>query len=88
MAGLALLARQQIQQRRLELEPGWGWLLGCCISGWLFTSLSPNKDGRYIAPVLALLALLLARGWWELGLWIERRSGARWAALQIGRAHV
>jgi hypothetical protein len=52
---------------------GWGWLLGCALAGWLVTSLSPNKDPRYIAPVLPLLVLLLARGWWVL-LWA---AGAR-----------
>ncbi|MGB7563175.1 MAG: glycosyltransferase family 39 protein [Prochlorococcaceae cyanobacterium] len=61
---------------------GWGWLIGCAISGWLFTTLSPNKDPRYIAPVLPLLVLLLARGWWALLLWI-RASWGRKAALAV-----
>lgn len=64
----------------LEPGPGWGWLIGCALSGWLFTTLSPNKDARYIAPVLPLLVLLLAEGWWRLGLWLRRRGGGRLAA--------
>ena len=79
LSGLALLGWQQRKQWRQPWSPGWAWLLGCAISGWLFTSLSPNKDARYIAPVLPLLTLLLARGWWELGLWIARRRGQPWA---------
>ena len=53
---------------------GWGWVVGCAVAGWLFTSLSPNKDPRYIAPVLPLLVLLLARGWWVL----FQLARARW----------
>ena len=62
------------------LPPGWAWLIGCTLSGWLFTTLSPNKDARYIAPVLPLLVMLLAEGWWRLGLWLRRRGGRRLAA--------
>jgi 4-amino-4-deoxy-L-arabinose transferase-like glycosyltransferase len=81
VGGLGLLA-----WRRQRWEAGWGWLLGAAISGWLCTSLSPNKDPRYIAPVLPLLVLLLARGWWELGCWLARRRNRRWAgaALSLG----
>ncbi len=63
---------------------GWGWLIGCAISGWLFTTLSPNKDPRYIAPVLPLLVLLLARGWWALLLWIRARWGRKAALAVLG----
>ena len=79
LAGLALLGWQQRGRWRQPWPPGWAWVLGCAISGWLFTSLSPNKDARYIAPVLPLLVLLLARGWWELGHWIARQRGQGWA---------
>lgn len=65
---------------RPEPGAGWGWLIGCALSGWLFTTLSPNKDARYFAPVLPLLVLLLAEGWWRLGLWLRRRGGRRLAA--------
>ncbi|HYP03686.1 MAG TPA: 4-amino-4-deoxy-L-arabinose transferase, partial [Cyanobium sp.] len=58
-----------------HLPPGWAWLIGCTLSGWLCTTLSPNKDGRYIAPVLPLVILLLARGWWQIGLGLQGRWG-------------
>ena len=85
-AGLALLGWQQRGRWRQPWPAGWAWLLGVAISGWLCTSLSPNKDERYIAPVLPLLALLLARGWWALGTWIAQRGHGRWAegALALG----
>ena len=57
------------------LPPGWGWLIGCTLAGGLLTTLSPNKDSRYIAPVLPLLLLILARGWWQIGLALQRRWG-------------
>jgi len=67
------------------LPPGWAWLIGCTLAGWICTTLSPNKDARYIAPVLPLLTLLLARGWWQIGLWLQagrvRRGGALGAGL-------
>ncbi|MEB3322619.1 MAG: glycosyltransferase family 39 protein [Synechococcaceae cyanobacterium] len=59
-----------------HLPPGWAWLIGCTISGWACTTLSPNKDLRYIAPVLPLLVLLLARGWWQVGMVLRRRPPA------------
>ena len=33
------------------------------------TNLSPNKDARYIAPLLPPLLISLSRGWWQWGLW-------------------
>jgi 4-amino-4-deoxy-L-arabinose transferase-like glycosyltransferase len=70
------------------LPHGWTWLLGCALSGWLLTTLSPNKDPRYITPVLPLLVILLARAWWEMGLWVRRRWGPSraWALLLAGVA--
>ncbi|MEB3332334.1 MAG: glycosyltransferase family 39 protein [Synechococcaceae cyanobacterium] len=65
---------------------GWPWLVGCIAAGWLLTTLSPNKDARYIAPVLPLLVLLLARGWWQLGLGLQARWGAKPAALALAAA--
>lgn len=67
--GLALTLGRRLrrgrsgQGGRRGLPEGWGWLLGCTISGWLLTTLSPNKDSRYIAPVLPLLILWLSLGW-------------------------
>ena len=51
----------------------WRWLIVTLLAGWLFTSLSPNKGDRYITPLLPPLLLLLARGWWQWGLWANRR---------------
>jgi 4-amino-4-deoxy-L-arabinose transferase-like glycosyltransferase len=69
---------------RLRLAPGWGWLIGCAVSGLLFTGFSPNKDPRYIAPVLPLLLLLLARGWWALIGALRHRWGRRLALTALG----
>ncbi|MFN9547974.1 MAG: tetratricopeptide repeat protein [Cyanobacteriota bacterium] len=79
---------QRLLGARPQLPPGWAWLLGCALSGWLCTTLSPNKDLRYITPVLPLLLILLARAWWELGLWSQRRWGRSraWALLLAGVA--
>ena len=51
----------------------WCWLLISLVAGWVFTGLSPNKDDRYIAPLLPALLLLLTRGWWQWGLWCQQR---------------
>ena len=59
-----------------SLPAGWPWLIGCTLAGLIATTLSPNKDARYIAPVLPLFVLLLARGWW----WIGQQIGRRWGA--------
>lgn len=39
-----------------------GWLLIFVAGAYLFASLNPNKDPRYILPVLPVLTLLVARG--------------------------
>lgn len=75
--------RELLRHPVQTLPAGWPWLIGCCLSGWLFTSLSPNKDPRYIAPVLPLLLLLLSRGWWSLGRWIEARHQPAIAAVLL-----
>ena len=79
LVGAAVALRSWRPRRPLEplrrLSPGWGWLIGCALAGWLATTLSPNKDPRYITPVLPLLALLLARGWWLVGEAIAGRGG-------------
>jgi hypothetical protein len=58
-----------------SLSHGWAWLVGCALSGWLLTTLSPNKDPRYITAVLPLLVILLALAWWEIGWRVRRRWG-------------
>lgn len=70
--------------RRPVPTPGWAWLLGCAAAGWLATTLSPNKDARYIAPVLPLLLMLLAAGWWQLGQRLVQQLGARTGAALLG----
>lgn len=67
---------------------GWGWLIGCSLSGWLLTTLSPNKDPRYITPVLPLLVLILSRGWWQLGLAMKRRGWGHACGGALGLALV
>ena len=49
-----------VRHPRQVLGAGWPWLIGCAVSGLICTTLSPNKDARYIAPVLPLLLMLLA----------------------------
>ena len=70
-------------RRHSKTGPGWPWLIGCALSGLLFTTLSPNKDDRYIAPVLPLLLILLARGWWLVLAWLERHWGRRSSLLWL-----
>ncbi len=88
--GLLLLWRGRGQLRCRWRHPwqslpaGWSWLLGCTLAGALATTLSPNKDARYIAPVLPLLLLLLARGWWQLGLELRRLWGPALSAGLLG----
>ena len=90
--GAALMAAWLHRQRLIgwlrhpvrALPPGWAWLIGCTLAGWLCTTLSPNKDGRYIAPVLPLLTLLVARGWWQIGLWLQARPGLSGGAIGAG----
>jgi hypothetical protein len=55
----------------------WRWLILSLAAGWIFTHLSPNKDDRYIAPLLPMLLILLTRGVWQWGLWVKQRWPAR-----------
>ena len=52
----------------------WAWLIFCLISGWFLISLSPNKDARYIAPILPLISIILAKGWITLAESINTKS--------------
>ena len=65
----------------LDCKAAWRWLVGTLLLGWIFTNFSPNKDSRYIAPLLPPLLLLLSRGWWQWGVWIRQRWPARSAWL-------
>ena len=77
LTGLLLWCVQQQRQARLgdslDGSWSWSWLLINLLATWLLTSLSPNKGDRYIAPLLPMLLLLLARGWWQWGLWLQKR---------------
>jgi 4-amino-4-deoxy-L-arabinose transferase-like glycosyltransferase len=89
LSGLCLSCLKQrwrsnpLQHLRGSLAKGWVWLIGVTVAGWLFTSLSPNKDPRYIAPVLALLSIVVAQGWLLLFRGIERQWGSRGEWLSI-----
>ena len=77
LAGLLLWcwqARRTVETRQREDDPAaWRWLVISLVLGWAFTCLSPNKDDRYIAPLLPALILLLSRGWWQWGQWCVQR---------------
>ena len=86
--GLALWNnRKQIYvliQHPVKILPkGWPWLIGVTLMGWICTSLSPNKDARYIAPVLPMLILLITKGWLLIIDQAQKKIGRNksWAAL-------
>ena len=55
--------KERKEQVRMDNKQGWWWLLITMIGGWFFTTLSPNKDARYITPLLPMILILLSRGW-------------------------
>ncbi len=63
MAGWLLNALKRRNRPGHPSTAGLGWLTGAAICVLIATSLSPNKDARYIAPLLPLLSIILARGW-------------------------
>ncbi len=80
LGGLAMVLHKGLVSTRtgdgLNCRRGWPWLLICTLSGWFFITLSPNKDGRYIAPLLPLLLLWLSLFWLvfaeRLQMWLGR----------------
>lgn len=88
LAGLVLLLLMRygtavaMRSGEVDHQDGWRWLVGTLAMGWLVTNLSPNKDSRYLAPLLPPLLLLLTRGWWQWGLWIRQRWPCRSSWLQ------
>ncbi|MGC6482787.1 MAG: phospholipid carrier-dependent glycosyltransferase [Synechococcus sp.] len=68
-----LPASQRLDADAQDDRLAWCWLLISLVAGWVFTGLSPNKDDRYIAPLLPALLLLLTRGWWQWGVWCQQR---------------
>ena len=69
--GILLLQRQRGRVNLASVDPDWRWLLICGAGGLVLLTLSPNKDERYLAPLLPPVLLLLARGWLEI--WRQRR---------------
>ena len=63
LAGWLLHILKRSHDAEQPSTQGLGWLTGTTICILIATSMSPNKDVRYIAPVLPLLSLILARGW-------------------------
>ena len=84
VSGLLLWCWQR-QQPSSDHAWSWRWLLINLVAAWVLTTLSPNKGDRYIAPLLPSLLLLLARGWWQWGHWLEaRRSRLVWPLFGAG----
>ena len=87
LSGLVLLIVMRVRGKMATLSnqqdrgETWTWLLGTLVLGWIVTNLSPNKDARYIAPLLPSLLIVLSRGWWQWGLWIHQRWPERSAWL-------
>ena len=83
LAGLVLLILTRFRSPvargfdHRDCSDTWRWLVGTLFLGWFVTNLSPNKDPRYMAPLLPPLLLLLSRGWWQWGLWVRQRWPAR-----------
>ena len=82
IVGLVVAAWRRQKAKKAWHLPNqqWCWLLGSMAAGALLTVLSPNKDPRYLAPLMPPLAIVLARGWlalpWPLlGLGIFAASG-------------
>ena len=71
MSGLLLLWLQRQESQGDQLW-SWRWLVINLFSAWVLTTLSPNKGDRYIALLLPMLVMLLSRGWWQWGLWLQR----------------
>ena len=76
---ILMRSRIRMETHPLQSDQGeaWRWLLGTLVLGWVVTNLSPNKDARYIAPLLPPMLMMLSRGWWQWGLWIRQRWPAR-----------
>ena len=67
------------QRRTLKGDEwlAWRWLILSLVAGWIFTHFSPNKDDRYIAPLLPMFLILLTRGIWQWGFWLKQRWPSR-----------
>ncbi len=85
VVGVSGLVLWWVQRSRTSGDDGWcwRWLLINLLAAWLLTNLSPNKGDRYIAPLLPALLLLLSRGWWQWGMWLQQWR-PRWSAPLLG----
>jgi 4-amino-4-deoxy-L-arabinose transferase-like glycosyltransferase len=83
--GVSGLVLWWVQRSRTSGDDGWcwRWLVINLLAAWLLTSLSPNKGDRYIAPLLPALLLLLSRGWWQWGIWLQQWR-LRWTSPLLG----
>ena len=83
--GVSGLVLWWVQRSRTSGDDGWcwSWLVINLLAAWLLTSLSPNKGDRYIAPLLPALLLLLSRGWWQWGIWLQQWR-LRWTSPLLG----
>ena len=63
LAGWLLQVLKRTHHAEQSSTQGLGWLTGTTLCMLIAISMSPNKDVRYIAPLLPLLSLILARGW-------------------------
>ena len=87
LVGLSGLLLWGWQRQKVSTDHGWSWrwLMVNLVGAWVLTTLSPNKDGRYITPLLPSLVLLLARGWWQWGhWWATRRPWMAWPFFALG----
>ena len=85
VVGVSGLVLWWVQRSRTSGDDGWcwSWLVINLLAAWLLTSLSPNKGDRYIAPLLPALLLLLSRGWWQWGIWLQQWR-LRWTSPLLG----
>ena len=85
VVGVSGLVLWWVQRSRTSGDDGWcwSWLVINLLAAWLLTSLSPNKGDRYIAPLLPALLLLLSRGWWQWGIWLQQWR-SRWTSPLLG----
>ena len=87
MLGVSGLLLWYWQRRQPSTDHAWSWrwLLINLVAAWVLTTFSPNKDARYITPLLPSLVLLLARGWWQWGHWLKaERPGLIWPMFGVG----
>ncbi len=82
--GFWVRGKKQIIESNLQLnnpKSGWGWLAAFCLGVYILCSLGTNKDVRFIAPYVPVIALILARG---LTIWSSRwGQWLRWGTVAV-----